>query len=85
MYPNNECVSGQSKSGSVITSLCGDRNPYHLISQGQYLFLNFETTHQNFGDLKGVELHFEVFGKLTVFFFVCENSMQNLIIVEYLM
>lgn len=64
-YDNLQIFDGQSKSGSVITSLCGARNPYHIISQGQYLFLNFETTHQNFGDLKGVELHFVVFDNNT--------------------
>ena len=60
-------VPGNSERGDVITAICGDRNPYHVISQGRYLFLTFQTTHQNFENWKGVELLFEVFGMLFPF------------------
>lgn len=64
-YDNLEIIEGQSNTGDVITGLCGSRNPYHVISQGRYLFLTFETTHQNFGEPTGVELQFEIYDNST--------------------
>ena len=59
-------ISGQTDNDHVITALCGSRNPYHVISQGQYIYFTFRTTHQNFGQPRGVELHFQVFGKFVI-------------------
>ncbi|XP_013405264.1 bone morphogenetic protein 1-like [Lingula anatina] len=57
-YDHMEVRNGDTASGDVIVTWCGDRSPSTFISTGRYLYIKFKTKSQN---NTGVRLKYETF------------------------
>ncbi|XP_076109719.1 uncharacterized protein LOC143078693 isoform X2 [Mytilus galloprovincialis] len=62
-YDHLSIMDGDATVTEAITSICGDRNPYEVLSSGRYLYLKFYSNDKNFYRHSGITVNFQVFNE----------------------
>ncbi|XP_052060543.1 uncharacterized protein LOC127700880 isoform X4 [Mytilus californianus] len=62
-YDHLSIMDGDATVTEAITSICGERNPYEVLSSGRYLYLKFYSNDKNFYDHSGITVNFQIFNE----------------------